>query len=125
MTIMKHEVRLKGSLRVCQRQLTRLTDRMPDKQSKTERQCTIKYENSKYYTIIIFAIVPQVRNTNKVPVKAVALDLGVRTFNAICDTKGRFGEIGTGQISHMVNMSRRADKIKSHIDKHLLTANQL
>ncbi len=125
MMIMKHKVKLKGSLCACQRQLARLTDRMPDKQPWTERQCTIKYENGRYYAVIVFAIVPQVHNMDNVPMRAVALDPGVRTFNATCDTKGRFGEIGTGQISHMVNMSRRADKIKSYIDRHLLTANQL
>ncbi len=125
MMIMNHQVNPKGSLRARQRQLTRLTGRMPDGQPKTERQCTIKYENGRYYAVIAFAIVAQVRNIDNSPVKAVALDPGVRTFNALCDTKGRFGEMGTGQISRMVNITKRADKIKSQTDKCLLTVDQM
>ncbi len=46
------------------------------------------------------------------------------TFNAMYDMKGRFGEIGTGQVSCMIQIARKTDKIKPCIDQHLLNAEQ-
>ncbi len=105
---------------------------MPDGEQMMRWQSTIKYENGCYYALVVYAIEPKVRpgpqlavgDSDDLVVKAVALDPGVHTFNAIYDMKGRFGEIGTGQVSHMIKIARRSDKIKSCINKHLLTAEQ-
>ncbi len=75
---------------------------MPNREQMTRKESIIKYENGRYYVLVVYGIEPIVRPQaavgSSVVMKAVALDPGVRTFNAMYDTKGRFGEIGTGQV---------------------------
>ncbi len=128
MFFMNQQVMLLGSPSARKRQLRRLTERMPNEEQMTRKESIIKYENGRYYALVVYTIEPIVRPQaavgSSVVVRAVALDPGVRTFSAMYDTKGRFGEIATGQVSHMIQIARKTDKIKSRIDQHLLTRSE-
>jgi putative transposase len=50
-------------------------------------------------------------------IRAVALDPGIRTFHGTYDTEGRFGQIGDDQIGRIVGVAKRADRIRSRIDR--------
>ena len=79
------------------------------------QQMTITREYpGKYYLHIPYG-------KNKIKVKPgksiVAVDPGVRSFNAFFSPDGTYGEIGNGLAKHLINIYNKVDKYKSIIDK--------
>ncbi|AGO83341.1 Transposase [Pandoravirus dulcis] len=116
---MRQKVALWGCPSKRKRQLDRLTARMPNGEQASRTQTTLRYADGRYH-LMIQCLSDKVPPRDRRPVRAVALDPGVRTFMASYDTDGRFGTVGDGQIGRIIKVAKRADRIKSHIDTRLV-----
>lgn len=116
---MRQKVALWGCPSKRKRQLDRLTARMPGGEQASRTQTTLRYADGRYH-LMIQCLSDKVPLRDRRPVRAVALDPGVRTFMASYDMDGRFGAVGDGQIGRITKVAQRADRIKSHIDTQLV-----
>ncbi|AVK76442.1 transposase [Pandoravirus neocaledonia] len=114
-------VRLWGRPAKRRRELDRLSSRMPDGERFTDQRVIVRYESGRYHLLVqcLFSEPPKRADIAGRPVSAVALDPGARTFHGTYDLDGRFGEIGAGQIRRIIRIAKKADRIKSHIDRNL------
>ncbi|BCU03134.1 transposase [Pandoravirus japonicus] len=116
---MRQRVALWGCPSKRKRQLDRLTARMSGGEQASRTQTTLRYAEGRYH-LMIQCLSDKVPLRDRRPVRAVALDPGVRTFMASYDTDGRFGAVGDWQIGRITRVAERADRIKSHIDTRLV-----
>ena len=80
----------------------------------SKNRATLKYESpGRYY--LIFSYVATKKDI-KERTTAIALDPGVRTFQAGYDNTGRFTDIGSKDISKVFEFGKRMDKLHSKID---------
>lgn len=113
------KIRIWGSPSHRKRELRRLSEGMHDGERATRQQITIKYDHGRYY-LQVQRLLPNIAHVRlPSPVKIVALDPGIRTFHGMADSEGRFGEIGEAQIERLIRVSKKADRIQSHIAKDL------
>ncbi|QPB44359.1 Transposase [Medusavirus stheno T3] len=111
-------IALWGSPSRRRRELRRLSARMHEGERATRQQITIKYDHGRYYLQVQCLLSPDLplrTMSTTEPVRAVALDPGVRTFFGTYDSSGRFGDIGDGQIERIIRVAKKADRIQSHI----------
>ena len=74
----------------------------------------VKDRLGKYYVVVPFKVK---RSDNQAPVKVVALDPGVRTFQTTYDADGSAAEWGKGGMSVIFCLCRRADRLQSSMSK--------
>jgi hypothetical protein len=95
---------------------------MPDGERGTRQQVAVKYDHGRYYLqvqrFLTDNIKPRLRSPTE-PAKVVALDPGIRTFQGVADSAGRFSEIGEAQVERLIRIAKRADCVQSHIDMRL------
>jgi len=104
------------------REVRRLTERLPDDQQLGSlKQATLRYDRGRYHLLVqcLFVEPPKRASDLSRPVSAIALDPGIRTFHGAFDTRGRFGEIGEGQIERIIKVAKRADRVKSRMGTKL------
>jgi hypothetical protein len=92
---------------------------MPNGERGTRKQITVKYDRGRYYLQVqrmLPANVGQRARSPTAPARIAALDPGIRTFQGLADSSGRFGEVGEAQVERLVRVSKKADRVRSLID---------
>lgn len=76
----------------------------------------IKYESGRWFLILPFVKKKKQQTSDSLQKPVIALDPGIRTFQAGYDSYGRFTEYGTGDIQHIYKRCLNIDKLQSKID---------
>jgi len=89
---------------------------MENGEQGSRKQVTLKYDNGRYY-LMIQCLSPKVQPRQNPKLNCVGLDPGVRTFLATYDNQGRYGDIGAKQIRRVMWEAKKADVVRSRLDK--------
>jgi transposase len=78
---------------------------------------TVKYESPGRW-FMIFPYTKKKTQKSEFAQSIIALDPGIRTFQAGYDSHGQFTEYGTGDIERVFVYGKKMDRLQSKIDKH-------
>lgn len=109
-----------GTLKPARKQDFDRIQRLSNNTNGSTYRAVMKYETvgHKYSLIFIYERKKQTKEPLEQAPLTIALDPGIRTFQAGYDTKGRFVSYGTGDIQKVFLHGLFADHLQSKIDLH-------